>query len=138
MAFAARDADAVVDLRLAVFVEVDCILRAVHIASASHASTAEVRDLVVGLYTRGAGLVHHTHYVTLDMVAACERLPCIIGERSQLVFLVAHIEAEEREHLVFPNGALLMDAAAATRLSLTWAEIDWKVVDLFDETVVAP
>ena len=46
----ARDTYVVVDFSLSVRFEVNCVFRAVHVAATSYATTAEVRDFVVGLY----------------------------------------------------------------------------------------
>ena len=47
MALATTDTGIVIDLRLPVLLEMDGVLRAVHITTAGNATATEVRDLII-------------------------------------------------------------------------------------------
>ena len=138
VADAAAHALVVVDVRLVVGSDLDGALGAVHHAAARHAAAAEVRDDVVVLNAGRACLVDHAQDVIFQRVATLGGTARIVRQGCQLVFLVGHVEAQQRERLVFPHGALLVDAAPAFGVGRTGAEFDRQAVDALCQLVFFP
>ena len=139
VADAAAHAKAVVDAGLTgLLVEVDRVLRTVERAGASHAAAAEVRDVVVDPYARRTGLVDHAHDVLLEVPVAFERTARIVRQGCQFVGFVGHVVAQQGQRFVFPDGALLVDAAAPLGLGVARTEFERQAVDLCDQLVLFP
>ena len=91
--FPAADASIVVNLRLAVFFEVDSVFRAIHVTAPRYASTAQVRNFIVHLYARRTGLVYHAHQVFFPILPALQGLLGIGRKRRKFVLFVVHVKS---------------------------------------------
>ena len=71
VANAAADTFVVVDLCLSVVLEVDGILRTVHIAASCYATAAKVCNLIVYLYARRTSLVNYCKDLFFKVFLSC-------------------------------------------------------------------
>ena len=129
MADTATDASVVVNHRLPVFLEADRIFRTVHVATACHASTAQIGYLIVDLYARRTGFVYHAEDVFFGTFFSFQCLPGIFRKVSQFVMLVCHVKSHQGETFVFPHSAFLMDAATAQRFRFFGTKLNGKPVN---------
>ena len=113
--YTATNASVVVYLSLTVFLKVYRIFRTIGVAAAGYATLTEIGYFVVYLHARRARLVYDAEDVLFYAFSSVESLSGIGRQRSKFVFLIVHIETQQREGLVLPYRSLFVDATPPQR-----------------------
>ena len=143
---AATDALFMVDARLAgTLVETYCTFGTVVDAASRHASPAEIGDIVFDLHARRARLVDHAHYILLEAlldgtlaILTGKGHTRVFRQRGELIGLVAHVESEQRQGFIFPDGPFLVYTASSRMFGMTRAQLEGKTVDTFHQPALFP